>query len=64
MNVRTAWSIIAFVACVLLMAAAITTAAVLGSAAGVVLAVAVGTLVLSYIVRHEARMARIYRRRG
>jgi hypothetical protein len=48
----------------LLLVAGITTAAVLGSVPGVVLAVMLGTLLLSYAVRHEARAAYVYHRRG
>lgn len=52
------------VAVLVLMTAGITTAAVLGSVPGMVLAVMIGTLVLSYAVRHEARSTYVYRRRG
>jgi hypothetical protein len=51
-------------AALLLMIAGITTAAVMGWVTGVVLAVMIGTLVLSYAVRHEARSAYVYHRRG
>jgi hypothetical protein len=46
------------------MIAGITTAAILGSMPGIVLAVMIGTLVLSYAVRHEARSVYVYHRRG
>jgi hypothetical protein len=51
-------------AALVLLIAGITTAAVLGSVTGVVLAVMLGTLLLSYAVRHEARAAYLYHRRG
>lgn len=51
------------IAVLLLMTAGITTAAVLGSVPGIVMAVTIGTLVLSYAVRREARSTAV-RHRG
>ena len=51
-------------AALVLMIAGITAAAILGSITGVVLAVMLGTLVLSYAVRHGARSAYLYHRRS
>jgi hypothetical protein len=64
MNARELRGVISIVAAVVLLIAGITTAAVLGSTAGVVAAVLLGTLILSYAVRHEARSAYVYHRRG
>ncbi|RSM43115.1 hypothetical protein DMB66_53755 [Actinoplanes sp. ATCC 53533] len=55
-------TLISMIAVLVLMTAGIILAAVQGSSAGVVLAVIVGTLVLSYAVRHEVRSAYVYRR--
>lgn len=64
MNVRSLRPVISIAAAVVLLIAGITTAAALGSAAGVVGAVLLGTLILSYAVRHEARSTYVYRRRS
>ena len=64
MKVRKVRPFVTIVASVILMTAGITLAAVLGSVSGIVLAVMVGTLVLSYAVRHEARSAHLYRHRS
>ena len=44
-----------------LMTAGILVAAVQGSSVGIVLAVIVGTLVLSYAIRHDIRSTYVYR---
>jgi uncharacterized membrane protein len=62
MEVRSMRAFASIFAALILMTAGITTAAILGSVAGVVLAVMVGTLILSYAVRHEARSRYVYRR--
>jgi hypothetical protein len=56
--------LISMMAVLVLMTSGIIIAAVQGSAAGVVFAVIVGTLVLSYAVRHDVRSRYVYRRRA
>ncbi|GAA3939258.1 hypothetical protein [Actinoplanes auranticolor] len=63
MRLRDLRALVLMAAVLVLMIAGITTAAVLGSVPGIVLAVMIGTLVLSYAVRHEARPVYVYRRR-
>lgn len=64
MKIRSMRAFASIFAALVLMIAGITAAAILGSVAGVVLAVMVGTLVLSYAVRHEARSVYVYHRRS
>jgi hypothetical protein len=52
--------LISMIAVLVLMTAGIIIAAVQGSSAGVVVAVIVGTLVLSYAVRHDVRSRYVY----
>ncbi len=64
MKVRSLWPFILIIAALVLMITGITLAAVMGSVSGIILAVMVGTLVLSYVIRHEARSRYVYHRRG
>jgi hypothetical protein len=56
--------LISMMAVLVLMTSGIIIAAVQGSAAGVVFAVIVGTLVLSFSVRRDDRSRYVYRRRA
>lgn len=63
MNARRLRLLITMVVVLVLMTAGMVVAAVHESSAGILLAVIVGTLVLSYAVRHDIRSRHVYRRR-